>query len=145
MVSDFSSKTEITKWEIRRLVLDNRIDRFLRGNGLATWRKDGRFRENLVFNGLTVQREMIWHLSLEAKTLGLYYEDGRDLACLSESSQNDTHHCGEDVYQARLFKLSQDEVCIGWRGTGPRKDYIMVSRYHRIESGRVGPGWHDCI
>ncbi len=132
--------TEFTgSWRLRRLVWDGRGDRFLRGEGTASFTRltttDWRLREDLFFDGRDGYRETIW--SAEKARLSIRFADGLPLVDLVSSGlpSESWHLCGEDRYCARLIHWSGTSILLGWRVLGPRKDYVMLTRYARDGKG----------
>ena len=42
------------------------------------------------------------------------------------------HQCGDDSYVGRFIFRDPDEWIEAWRVKGPRKNYMSVSRFHRL-------------
>lgn len=63
----------------------------------------------------------------------VHYADGRFFHRLDLSSgiADVTHECGADLYRGRYRVLGADCWALSWQVTGPRKDYLMSTRYER--------------
>lgn len=61
------------------------------------------------------------------------YADGRFFhrLDLSSGAADVAHHCGADLYRGRYRVLGADRWALSWQVTGPRKDYLMSTRYER--------------
>lgn len=135
MDSDIASQTDARRFVVRRLVADFRDGRLKRGIGAAAWRPDGRMTESLIFDGFEARRETLWQ-DEEGGGLRLHFADGLPLVAVSPRERAALHHCGEDVYAARLYRYDDGEIVLGWRVRGPRKDYAMITRYRREGADR---------
>ena len=61
------------------------------------------------------------------------FEDARpfhDLD-LSAGTWEVVHFCGADTYRGRFQVVGLDLLTVHWTATGPRKDYVIFSRYRR--------------
>ena len=123
-------------WVLTRLVWDFTLSRWQRGTGwvnFAEW-APGRFqcREDLFFAGNPARRMTLWDVS--TGRIDIHYADGYPLVGLDLSATpcEGEHLCGEDLYRARLKSIDPTRFVLGWRVTGPRKDYAMVTDYRRM-------------
>ena len=123
-------------WVLTRLVWDFRMAKWSRGTGWANFAEwqPGRFqcREDLFFAGNQARQMTLWDIFPDR--IDMHYGDGRPLVTLPTSDRRSTaeHLCGEDLYRARLKQVDGKRVRIGWRVTGPRKDYAMMTEYRRL-------------
>ncbi|WP_374374252.1 DUF6314 family protein [Dongia sp.] len=62
------------------------------------------------------------------------YADGRFFHRLDLSSgiADVAHQCAADLYRGRYRVLGADRWALSWQVTGPRKDYLMSTRYERV-------------
>jgi hypothetical protein len=62
--------------------------------------------------------------------LSIFFDDGRFFHSFSLSPNVDaTHDCPPDWYEVQYDFASWPSWTARWRVTGPRKDYVMESRY----------------
>lgn len=87
--------------------------------------------EELLFDGREAHRETGWSLGKEE--LSIRFADGLPLVSLdlTDVPSEAWHLCGEDRYRARLTHWNAESIRLGWRVLGPRKDYVMLTRYFR--------------
>ena len=78
------------------------------------------------------ERRYLWRQE-EDGTIAVFFDDGRDFHRFDPGAEapGDRHHCAPDVYDVTYDFGGWPEWESRWRVTGPRKDYVMVSRYRR--------------
>lgn len=87
------------------------------------------------------ERRYLWRAA--AGTHGgieVLFEDGRPFHAFVPGRQESARHdCAPDLYQVRYDFAGWPRWQAVWQVTGPRKDYVMTSRYARPEvSGASG-------
>ncbi len=85
--------------------------------------------------GIRASRRYLWRQSDAA--IEVLFEDGRDFHRIDLTGNVATawHDCLPDFYEVSYnFSHWPDWRAI-WRVKGPRKDYTMISDYHRAEPG----------
>lgn len=63
----------------------------------------------------------------------VHFADGRFFHALDLAAGRDeiAHLCGDDLYRGRYRVLTADCWWLAWEVRGPRKDYLMATRYQR--------------
>jgi hypothetical protein len=66
-------------------------------------------------------------------TAEVYFADGRPFHRLELSSgkADIVHECGSDCYRGRYRVLHEDCLTLVWRVTGPRKRWLLATRFSR--------------
>ncbi|MDE0589916.1 DUF6314 family protein [Halocynthiibacter sp. C4] len=130
-----------------------RIDREIRGfDGKLHGEFSGQAVFSEVSNGLTyveagtllsngtrmqAERRYLWLGAPQARKIEVRFDDGRafheiDLATPEHEPQA-RHFCDPDTYVVTYDFCNWPEWEARWRVTGPRKSYVMVSRYSRAD------------
>lgn len=129
------------RWELAREVRDHLTGQTLAFAGRAELRADGeglRYREEGVWQdgpmaGLTGSRIYLWRAG--AGGIEVLHEDGRPFHhFLPGDGAEASHHCPPDRYDVRYGLDLPGGWSATWRVTGPRKDYISITRYARRPS-----------
>jgi hypothetical protein len=79
--------------------------------------------------GLQAERRYLWRT--ERGWIAISFADGRPFHAvpLGVVDPEATHLCSPDRYEVRYDFGNWPEWTTFWRVTGPRKDYVMTSRY----------------
>lgn len=102
--------------------------------GRATFTRDaeGLVQEEvgqMSLNGappLTATRRYLWRPGLEVT-----FEDGRAFHAVPAMGGQAEHWCAPDAYLVTYDFSAWPDWTATWQATGPRKDYLMVTRYVR--------------
>ena len=91
-------------------------------------------KETILFDGREASRVTLWRFG-DGGGLAIDYEDGAPLVTFARPFRRSesVHHCAPDLYKARLT-WEPGQVTLGWRVTGPSKDYAMVTHYRWEET-----------
>jgi hypothetical protein len=65
------------------------------------------------------------------------YEDGRPFHDFDEGRPEARHLCSEDAYRVS-YEFAQNGWLSRWEVSGPRKDYVMITRYRRESADHAG-------
>jgi len=132
-------------WRLERDVEDRRAAVTGRLSGRAIFRPDGpdlRYREDGTLS-LGDYRGVFYrsyrYRFPDSARAAVAFEDARPFheLDLSRGAWRATHHCGADLYEGRFTVSDEDTWCAVWRVTGPRKDWLLSSRFQRMdERGR---------
>lgn len=119
----------------RRIVQANGPEGQFAGRAVFTPEGAGlRYHEagQLVLAGeapMQAERDYLW--SAEGAQIVVRFEDGRDFHRFDPSLAEAAHWCDPDDYRVRYDFARWPAWSAEWRVTGPRKDYVMISRYTR--------------
>ncbi|MGZ9809586.1 DUF6314 family protein [Pseudoroseicyclus sp. H15] len=75
------------------------------------------------------ERRYLWHF--RSGGVEVAFEDGRPFHTFRFDAAEGTHPCGADFYEVSYDFSVFPAWVAEWRVTGPRKDYLMTSRYIR--------------
>lgn len=78
---------------------------------------------------MRAERDYLWQA--EGGQIVVRFEDGRDFHRFDPSLAEAAHWCDPDDYRVRYDFARWPDWSSEWRVTGPRKDYVMISRYTR--------------
>ena len=130
------------EWTLRRMIMDRLSGRTARFAGTARYAsaaeglrcvEEGR----LIWPGiapLSGRRVCIWRA--EGDGIAVEFEDGRPFHRFVPAGTADAvHECAPDLYRARYDFVNWPKWGVRWSVRGPRKDYVMVSRYFRLSKG----------
>lgn len=128
-------------WQLSRRIEDRRA-------GLTGW-LEGEARFNAGQGGLVLtetgclrygdgapmlaERRYLWRE--QPGGIAVFFEDGRPFHRISADAPEARHDCPPDLYHVRYDFSTWPDSWPDWRAvwqvTGPRKDYVMDSRYSR--------------
>ncbi|NDV01039.1 DUF6314 family protein [Pseudoroseicyclus tamaricis] len=77
---------------------------------------------------LRAARSYVWRFTPAG--VELYFDDGRFFHAIGADGRGE-HPCGEDLYRVRYDFSGWPAWQAEWRVVGPRKDYVLRSRYTR--------------
>lgn len=130
-------------WTLRRRIRDRLSGRTGRFAGTASFApaaegllcvEEGR----LVWPGtapLPGRRTCLWRA--DGDGIAVEFEDGRPFHRFVPAGIADAvHECSPDLYRVRYDFANWPRWGVRWSAHGPRKDYVMVSRYFRLRMGR---------
>lgn len=126
--------------------LDRRIDDARAG---LTGRLEGQAVFRPVQGGLVVtetgrlsygaapplQAERVYLWRAEAGGIAVAFEDGHPFHWFAPARPEATHDCPPDLYRVRYDFTRWPDWQAVWHVTGPRKDYVMTSRYAPMKRG----------
>lgn len=79
--------------------------------------------------GLTAERRTLWR-EPEPGRIEVAFEDGRPFHGFAAAGRAEAmHDCPPDTYRVRYDFTGWPRWTAAWRVTGPRKDYLSVTRY----------------
>lgn len=127
-------------WSLERELADRAATRRGRARGRAVFAPDGaalRYREEGIltlgdYRGAFF-RDGLYRFPTPARA-EVAFADGRpfhDLD-LTHGAWRACHRCGDDRYEGRFAVLHADAWQAVWRVTGPRKDWVLSSRFRRL-------------
>ena len=73
---------------------------------------------------MTAERRYLW-----AHDLSVAFEDGRFFHQVPAGGGRASHFCDPDTYEVRYDFAAWPAFTVNYEVSGPRKDYVMVSRY----------------
>ena len=121
------------RWEITRTITpaDGPPASF---TGHGTWRAEAAgaiYTETgvLQLHGaapMTAERKYLWDDDLSVR-----FEDGRPFHTVPADGGQATHFCDPDTYHVTYDFSDWPAFTVRYDVTGPRKDYVMISRYQR--------------
>ncbi|HUS55673.1 MAG TPA: DUF6314 family protein [Thermohalobaculum sp.] len=79
-------------------------------------------------------RVSLWRFPGQGR-IEVHYEDGRPFHDFVADKPEATHLCGDDYYRVSYDfgpEGDRDSWVSRWQVVGPRKDYVMATRYRRI-------------
>jgi hypothetical protein len=127
------------RWRIVRGIEDRRAAQTGRLDGLGFWTPEGTgllYREDGVlrlgdFRG-RAGRAYRYEFPRPGRA-EVRFPDGRGFhpLDLSTGEWRAGHRCGGDLYEGRFRAEGPLAWTVRWRVTGPRKDFVLVSRYRR--------------
>lgn len=127
-------------WRITRRICDRLAGESGRLNGVVRFapEADGlRYDETGemhfgAYRGEATQRYRF--VLMDDAVAEVHYADGRLFHHLDLSSgiADVAHECGSDLYRGRYRVLGADRWALSWQVAGPRKDYLMSTRYERV-------------
>ncbi|RYH09845.1 trigger factor [Tropicimonas sp. IMCC6043] len=125
------------RWRLEREIKDLAAGEIMRLSGEVAFapRADGlSYEERGVLSlpdgrALTAVRRYLWRE--EGGRIVVHFDDGRFFHSFDPgaASAEAAHFCDPDDYEVRYDFSSWPEWSSRWRVRGPRKDYVMVSRY----------------
>jgi len=128
------------QWQITREIDDRHAGQSLMAEGQAMFTADKAgliYQEELVISvkgqpPMKGTRGYLWRAQEDGK-VAIHFEDGRYFHRLNLGQGNsaDHHACDPDSYSAQYDFCGWPVWSVSWRVVGPRKDYIMKSRYSR--------------
>lgn len=77
---------------------------------------------------LQAERRYLWRS--EAGGIAVFFDDERPFHWFSAEATNANHDCPPDLYHVQYDFSAWPVWTARWQVTGPRKDYVMTSRYH---------------
>ncbi|MBU2888725.1 DUF6314 family protein [Celeribacter halophilus] len=77
------------------------------------------------------ERRYLWRA--DAEGIAVFFEDGRFFHAFDPNAPapHADHACAPDAYSVRYTFSNWPDWSATWRVTGPRKDYVSVTRYSR--------------
>lgn len=126
------------QWSIDRVISDKRAGSMARFTGVAGLTPDQgglRYAEKgqLVLAGaapITAERQYIWHP--QDGGVDVFFDDGRFFhRFYFSNSAKAAHWCDPDQYDVEYEFADWPKWTATWAVKGPRKDYVMTSRYSR--------------
>ncbi|GMG84878.1 DUF6314 family protein [Paralimibaculum aggregatum] len=85
-------------------------------------------------------RTALWRFP-ERGRIEVQYEDGRPFHDFVLDDPRAEHQCGDDRYRVS-YRFHRDAWLSRWEVAGPRKDYVMTSRYRRT-GAEAPPAWPE--
>ncbi len=125
------------RWSLSRKIVDQRAGltgrlqgeaRFEVGQGGLVVTETGMLRYG---DGAPLQAERRYLWRSEAGGIAVFFYDGRAFHWFSAEETEASHDCPPDLYQVRYDFSTWPAWRAIWQVTGPRKDYVMESRYAR--------------
>ncbi len=124
-------------WRVARDITDHRAGLTGRFTGTAILTPGGpglRYREegSLAFGAaapVRAERSYLW--SERGGRIAVCFADGRPFHDFDPADAAALHFCAPDHYAVRYDFARWPDWGAEWRVTGPRKDYIMLTRYCR--------------
>lgn len=122
-------------WALSRRILlaDGTEGRF---SGQAVFAPEGaglRYHEagQLRVSGAAMQaeRSYLWHA--EGDQIVVRFADGRAFHRFTPAAPHATHWCAPDDYRVSYDFSRWPVWAATWRVSGPRKEYVLLSHYHR--------------
>lgn len=99
------------------------------GEGGLVHREEGQ----ITFDGqtaMTATRVYVWRAA--AAGVDVFFDDGRYFHHIADGKNpSDRHDCVPDVYDVAYDFSGWPRWSSVWRVTGPRKDYVMRTRFER--------------
>ncbi|MGC9417532.1 MAG: DUF6314 family protein [Rhodovulum sp.] len=123
-------------WGLSRVIEDARTGGTARLEGRAVFAPEGeglRYTEEGVLRieghaPLTATRAYLWRPATGG--IELFFEDGRFFHAIGPGVHPQAlHDCPPDRYEVAYDFAAWPRWSSRWRVTGPRKDYVMTSRY----------------
>ncbi len=128
-------------WRLDRVIEDRKAGLTGRLSGQAVW-EPGQGGLVLTESGelrygdgapLRAERRYLWRD--ESDGIAVYFEDGRPFYWFS-ATEGDAHHdCPPDDYRVSYDFSGWPDWSARWTVRGPRKDYVMTSRYRPLSGG----------
>ncbi len=78
---------------------------------------------------MTAERKYLWN-----DDLSVQFEDGRPFHTVPARGGQATHFCDPDTYLVSYDFSDWPAFTVRYDVTGPRKDYVMISRYQRTDA-----------
>lgn len=127
-------------WQLSRQIEDRKAGHVITGQGSCVFAADGPERmiydEEIVLNvpgqaPLSGTRRYFWEQ--HGREIAVLFSDGRGFHRLTpgRSGSEDVHICDPDLYRGRYDFANWPQWTAIWRVTGPRKDYVMTTKYRR--------------
>lgn len=126
-------------WRIARLVVDGRGRMTAAFAGTCRFEPDG---EGLLCEEIGVLRHdgkryrsgrvTLWRFS-RGGAVEVRFADGRPFHAFTLGRPEAVHLCGPDHYEV-AYTFGEDRFLSRWVVSGPTKDYVMTTRYRRLES-----------
>jgi len=85
---------------------------------------------------MQAERRYLWRA--EGAGIAVFFADGRPFHWFSMAAPEAHHDCPPDVYDVAYDFGEWPRWQSRWAVTGPRKDYVMWSRYERGDAGPDG-------
>lgn len=125
-------------WQLERKITDHRAG--LRGTlrGVADFSVDGDGlllieRGQLCYgDGTPMQAERRYLWRAEGQGITVYFDDGRRFHWFSAAQPSAKHDCAPDSYKVTYSFGDWPVWAAMWHVTGPRKHYVLESRYFRM-------------
>ena len=108
------------------------LARFLRSGSALIHEESGTLSiDGIAGPGVRAERRYLWRT--EPGWIAIHFEDGRPFhgIPLGVLEPEATHLCSPDRYTVRYDFSRWPEWTTVWRVSGPRKDYVMTSRFAR--------------
>ena len=85
--------------------------------------------------GFDAERRYLWRPA--GAMIDVFFDDGRPFHRIDLAGGADRHHCAPDIYDVRYDFRDWPFWEAVWHVSGPRKDYVMRSRYRQqdLQSG----------
>lgn len=125
-------------WRLEREIDDAKAGQAVRFSGEALFRRDaeGLLCEEageMILPGqppLRASRRYLWRA--KGGDIAVLFHDGRPFHLIGPGARPGAgHDCPPDLYQVRYDFRRWPDWEAEWRVSGPRKDYVMRSRYAR--------------
>jgi len=122
-------------WQLSRQIEDARAGlsghlqgevRFEQGQGGLIVTERGQLTYGLGAP-LQAERRYVWRS--EAGGIAVFFNDERPFHWFSAEETNARHDCPPDLYHVQYDFSAWPVWTASWQVTGPRKDYVMTSRY----------------
>ncbi|EIE52318.1 trigger factor [Salipiger aestuarii] len=122
-------------WQLTREIREasGGVGRF---TGLARWQPDGDGALYVETGDLVLAtgRFAATRCYRWGRDLSVWFEDGRFFHTVPAEGGDTGHWCDPDQYDVSYDFSRWPEWQVRWQVKGPRKDYVMVSRYARGEA-----------
>ncbi len=127
-------------WQLDRRIEDVRAGQVIQGTGTARFVPDDAgliYDEELSLQVpgapmMQATRRYLWRAAPEG--IAILFDDERPFHTirLTDAAPEDRHYCDPDIYDV-AYDLSQfPQWHARWRVSGPRKNYVLTSRYAAI-------------
>lgn len=130
------------RWQVERQIDDRQAGQVLSASGEARFSAADYgliYEETLQISvgqqvPLKATRTYLWKASLDG--IDVHFQDGRFFhqIALEHTRPSDHHACAPDSYAVNYDFTCWPNWSAQWTVTGPRKDYVMTSRYQRREA-----------
>lgn len=127
------------RWRLEREIEDAKAGQIVRFSGQAIFRPgEGGLicaeTGEMTWPGqppLRATRRYLWQG--QGEDIAVFFDDGRPFHLIAPGARPSAEHdCPPDLYEVRYDFRNWPEWRAEWRVHGPRKDYLMRSRYARV-------------
>lgn len=129
------------EWRVARQINDARAGQVIAGQGTARWSPAPSgliYAETLALQvpghpAVTATRLYLWRDA--GDRIDVRFDDDRPFHAirLGQAVARDLHHCTPDIYNVCYTFTDWPMFDVCWTAQGPRKDYVMITRYERLD------------